>query len=119
MRHCYMCERELWRRNGSHARRGEEEVEIEKMGKGRSGGGGGGGEREGGREDEEEERERERYRERDSEKGRGSGWRASRGFEGVRSFFCFWRGRKKTGERRKPRPSSAVGKREEFEFRLS
>lgn len=58
MRHCYMCERELWRRNGSHARRGEEEVEIEKMGKGRSGGGGGGGgEREGGREDEEEERE--------------------------------------------------------------
>lgn len=59
MRHCYMCERELWHRNGSHARRGKEVVEIEKMGKGRSGGGGGGGEREGGREDEEEERERE------------------------------------------------------------
>ena len=58
MRHCYMCERELWHRNGSHARRGKEVVEIEKMGKGRSGGGGGGGgEREGGREDEEEERE--------------------------------------------------------------
>ena len=61
MRHCYMCERELWHRNGSHARRGKEVVEIEKMGKGRSNGG---GEREGGREEEEEE-ERERERERD------------------------------------------------------
>ena len=99
MRHCYMCERELWRRNGSHARRGEEEVEIEKMGKGRSGGGGGGGEREGGREDEEEERERERDTGRETQKKEEALVGAQvEDLKALGAFFAFGEGGKRLGK---------------------
>ena len=96
MRHCYMCERELWHRNGSHARRGKEVVEIEKMGKGRSNGG---GEREGGREEEERERERERYTGRETQKKEEALVCAQvEDLKALGAFFAFGEGGKRLGK---------------------